>query len=172
MRADRARLSAVLVAALIVVALVAAFELGLVPLGGGPPSSTSCPGCAQQTTVVDVIMPYLGTGANASNPNRVINMTQGSVRTFEVDVYPTSALSVELGFNSIPVSSGTSSGGVPSAVFQPPSVSIEANGKGTTEMTVTVPAAAAPGAYDTVVSATNQINGSQVWGLYFEIDVR
>lgn len=169
-------LSAAVAAALIVVALAAAFELGVVPLGGRHPSSTTCMGCGQQETVVDVIMPYFGTAGNTTNPDRVVNMTQGSSRTLEVDVYPTSGLGFVLGFSSLLVTQapGTGSQGSTaqlSAFFQPSSLTVGANAKGVAFMTVTVPATAIRGTYDAVVSATNQGNSSQVWGLYFEIDV-
>lgn len=159
------------------VAVVASLGLGVFPLGRVPTTSTTmCAGCGTDLTVVDVIMPYIGTADNVTNPNRVVNMTQGAAKTFEVDVYPTAPLSFVLSFNAFLVGTpagqaGSGAGESPTATFQPTTLSVAANAKGVTSMTVVVPAAAAKGVYDAVVTATNAGNSSQGWGLYFEIQV-
>jgi hypothetical protein len=160
--------------AVLVLALLASFELGYIPVGQGR-TSTTCPGCNQQEPVVDVIMPVLGNAANATNPNFVVNMTAGETRAFEVDLYPTVTLNFSMGFRAILASytaGGTKGdGGLPNATFRPDSLYVTFNEKGVSTMTVTVPGNAAPGSYDAIVSATNVDDSAQVWGLYFEIQV-
>lgn len=164
--------------AVAVVAIAASVEFGSLPAGGGlTRSATSvCSSCFQQEPVVDIVMPALGSSGNISNPNRVVNMTLQETKTFQVDIYPTVGLGFDMAFRSLLVSPapGTSPGGQEAnliAVFQPSSLSVGANAKGVTELTVSVPGNATRGTYDVVVSATNQGNSSQVWGLYFEVSV-
>ena len=162
--------------AVLLVALIASVQAGYWPRGGGgvPTRTTSCRTCFQGEPVVDVVMPLLGTSGNSTNPNRVINLSLGETKTFEVDIYPTVGLSFEMSFRSVLVSrssAGSSSGAGANitAAFQPPTLTLGANEKGSTFMTISVPAGAAKGAYDAVVSATSRSNSSDVWGLYFEI---
>jgi hypothetical protein len=160
----------VLAVAVVVVAVLAvggSLELLYHPWGGGQTSATACPGCFSEP-VVDIIMPALGSSGNFTNPNRVVNMTVGETKTFEVDIYPTVPVSFTMGFSIISVSGGTSA---ITATFQPSSLQLAANAKGTTYMTVRVPGTAAKGVYDAVVSASSVSNSSEVWGLYFEIEV-
>lgn len=161
---------AAVVVAVAIVAAGAVVELGALPVGGNRSQMTT------SLPIVDVVMPLLGTSGNLTNPNRVVNMSLGETQTFEVDVYPTVGLVFEMSFRSLLVSgsSGAPSGGQAqnlTATFQPASLSVGANGKGVTEMSITVPANAAQGTYDVVVSATSQGDPSQVWGLYFEVSV-
>lgn len=154
------------------IALVLSVQLGAIPLGGTAlGTSTTCTGCTQQP-VVDVIMPLLGSSGNTSNPNRQVNLTVGSTAYFEVDVYPTEGLNFSMGFRAVMVAapSGTSGGsGEMIATFSPPTLSVGANEKGATLMTVVAPGSAARGTYDVVVSVTDESNSSNVWGLYFQI---
>lgn len=168
--AGKERKAALAVVAVAAVALLAAFELGYLPVRGGA-SSTTCASCGFEEPVVDVIMPAIGSSGNASNPNRTVNMTLGSSQAFEVDVYPTIPLNFTMSFSAVLMSASGGSSEVPSASFVPGSVDVAANGKGVTTMTIVVPSSAAAGSYDAVVSALNIDNNSQVWGLYFQLQV-
>lgn len=167
---------AALVVAVTALALFAAFQAGVWPSRGGEGtgSTTACGTCFQAEPVVDIVMPALGTSGNFSNPNRIVNVSVGESRTFEVDLYPTAALTFDMSFGSYQISAGTEgstsgSGADITASFQPSTLNIGANQKGVTYMTITVPTGVAKGTYDGVASATNHSNSSEVWGLYFEI---
>ncbi|HKT21499.1 MAG TPA: hypothetical protein VJR06_02580 [Nitrososphaerales archaeon] len=163
---------AVVVALVAVFVVAASFEIGILPPGGRMTTTTTCTTCYPEP-VVDVVMPALGNSGNFTNPNRQINMTAGEAKTYEVDVYPTAPLGFSMSFNTVIAPGPGSQSGGPwiAASFVPQSMTVGANSKGSTMMTLTVDQSAARGTYDVVVSATNQSNGTQVWGLYFEISV-
>ena len=161
--------------AIAAVVLVAILQAAVWPTGeSGRTGTTACETCSQVALVVDVVMPVLGTSGNLTNPNRVVNLSLGETKTFEVDVYPTAGLDFVMSFRSVLISGGSGgqssgSGANITAYFQPSTLNVVANEKGATSMTVSVPQGAERGTYDAVVSATNRSNSSQVWGLYFEI---
>jgi hypothetical protein len=163
--------AAVAAAAVVALALVASFELGFFPSPHGSSTTTVCSSCNFQEPVVDVIMPAIGSSGNYSNPNRVVNLTLGGSETFEVDIYPTVGISVMMLFSSVLTSITAQGSGNITATFQPSTLAVGANSKGVTMMTVSVPASAAEGTYDGVVSAQSQGNSSEVWGLYFQLVV-
>lgn len=162
----------VLAAAMVAFALVASFELGFLPAGQGRTSSTPCMNCGFKEPVVDLIMPAIGSSGNSSNPDRSINMSLGASKSFEVDLYPTLAVNFSMDF-AVLVSpgGGSSTAYSPSATFQPQTLEVGANAKGATTMTISVPNSAEGGTYYVVVSALNVDNSSQVWGLYFQLQV-
>ena len=165
------RVAVIAVAALGLLALAASVEMGLLPVGGGG-SARVCSTCFSQEPVVDVIMPALGASGNFSS-DRVINMTAGETRTFEVDVYPTIPLTCTMSLGTVlaPDAASQAPGSGVGATFAPTSLTVATNGRGTTLMTLSVAQSAARGTYDMVVTATDASNSSEVWGLYFEISV-
>lgn len=161
--------SAALALAIIVVAVVV---LGL-PTGGN--NGTTCSKCFQTEPIVDIISPSLGNATRSVNENRTIDVQAGTSSVIEIDVYPTIAVNVTLGFTSVlanPSGTATSPGLLPGAAYQPTSLSIAENGKGVSMMTITVPATAVKGTYDSVVTAVNDQNTSEYWGLYFQLVVQ
>ena len=164
--------AALAVIAIIAVAILSSGALSPTPKGtqGG---STTCTDCFIQEPVVDIIMPALGSLGNSSNPNRVVAMTAGTSRTFEVDIYPTIGTNFTMGFSALLIAAAGASPPVGSvtASFQPTHLELGPNQKGVTLMTVVVPNSTSTGSYDAVVSATDLANGSYVWGLYFQIVV-
>jgi hypothetical protein len=169
---------AFVVVVLAAIALSGAFELGVFNGGAGGigvRSTTSCPQCFQTEPILDIVMPVLGNSSSPINPSLTINMTAGSTKSFEVDLYPTFDVMVTMGFTAIPVS--TSGGGPqsnasqPSATFLPSNLSLKSNGEGRTYLSLTVPRSAAPGTYSTVISAVDSRNSSNFWGLYFQLRV-
>lgn len=165
---NKLAVAAVCVAA-ILLGTAAALGAGLFQTG----SSSTCASCSR-APVVDIVMPSLGTSGNFTNPNRAVNMTQGESKVFEVDIYPTVELGFEMSFRSVLVSASGGQAALSepiTATFLPSALSVGANEKGSTLVTVTVPGGAAKGTYDAVVSATDQSDSSEVWGLYFEIVV-
>jgi hypothetical protein len=158
-------------AAVSIIALAAAFELGVFAPGGR--TTTSCPQCFQTEPILDVVMPVLGNSTSPTNPNLTVNMTAGTTRSFEVDLYPTIDVNVTMGFSSFLVSASSggahASAGEPSARFLPGNLTLRANGKGTTYLSLTIPGDAEPGTYSSVVSAVDDTNSSNVWGIYFQL---
>ncbi|MDE1857913.1 MAG: hypothetical protein KGI26_02435 [Thaumarchaeota archaeon] len=154
-----------------VIAIGAALASGILPTLGGE-THTSCTSCTQGP-IVDVIMPALGSSGNFSNASRMVNMSAGESKAFEVDVYPTAPMEFSMSFNVLlaPGPGAQTATSKIVAAFNPQNVTAGTNAKGTTLLTLTVSPTAPGGTYDVVVSAANQSNSSQVWGLYFEISV-
>lgn len=154
-----------------VIAIGAAVASGFLPTAGGG-VHTSCTSCTQGP-IVDVIMPALGSSGNFSNANRTVNMSAGGSKALEVDVYPTVQMEFSMSFDVLLSPGSGAQTGTPkiAAAFNPQNVTAGANEKGTTLLTLTVSPSAPAGTYDVVVSAANQSNSSQVWGLYFEVSV-
>jgi hypothetical protein len=159
------------VAALVIVAgVIVATSL---PGGNGSPTCTKCFGTEP---IVDIVSPVLGNATSSVNQNRTLDVQAGKSAVLEIDVYPTIPVNVTLEFSSVLVysTSGTTSGSgaLPSALFQPNTLSIKQNSKGVSSLTITVPELATRGTYDTVVSAVNNQNSTEVWGLYFQLVVK
>jgi hypothetical protein len=172
-------IAAVVVVAVVVISLAASAELGLLPAIPGDRNgngTTSCASCSHGELIVDILMPAVGP-PGGSNPNRWVNLTVGSSGMFEVDVYPTSAVTLSMSFSSFFLSapagdaSATSGGGRPEASFQPGTLSLGANKMGVTYLQLTVPYGTERGTYGAVVSASDVSNDSEVWGLYFQLGV-
>lgn len=160
-------------AALAVVIAAAAIGFWVIPLSRGTTSTTTCPQCFRQEPIVDILSPVLGNSTSTSNQNRTIEMQAGTSNVFEIDVYPTFGVNMTMGFRSVLVySTSGGAGALPSASFQPMYLSLSANTKGVTYLTLQVPQSAAKGTYDSVVLATNNSDNSEVWGLYFQVVVK
>jgi hypothetical protein len=174
------KFAAIAIAVVALAAVVASAELNAWPFGQGgsgcPRGGSQAP-CFYEEPVVDVIMPAVGSSGNTTNPNRVLNVTAGSDLTLEVEVYPTVALNASMSFSSYLVSvsgdgsSGMPGGDLPSATFQPSTLTIPAYGHGVTQMLLAVPAGTEPGTYAAVVTATDASNSTQSWGLFFQLEV-
>ena len=169
--------SKVLTAAALVAAaaVVVAGAFTLTASFGGHGTSTCAP-CFQTEPIIDIVSPALGNATSSVNQNRTFDLQAGTSAVLEIDVYPTISVNLTLEFSTVLVypSSGTtaSSGALPRAVFQPGTLSISPNSKGISSMTITAPQLATKGTYDSVVSAVNDQNATEVWGLYFQLVVR
>jgi hypothetical protein len=154
--------------------IVAAVVLVSAPLVGS--NTPTCTQCFQTEPIVDIVSPSLGNATSSVNQNRTIDMQAGTSAVLEIDVYPTISVNLTLEFGTVLAYStaGTSSstGVLPTALFQPSTLTIGSNSKGASSMTVTVPQLATKGTYDSVVSAVNLQNSSEVWGLYFQLVVK
>lgn len=160
-------------AAGIAIIIAAAAAVILIPPSKGSPST--CAQCFQTEPIVDVVSPSLGNAGSSVNPNRIINMSAGSSRVLEIDVYPTIAVNVSLGFTTLLAyasNASSGSGALPSVSYNPETLQMGVNAKGVSYATIAVPAQAAKGTYDSVFTVTNVANSSETWGLYFQLVVQ
>lgn len=172
-----AKVTAAVTVVLVVLAFAVSAQFRLLPTGDGTNGggTTTCPTCSNGEQIVDILMAVLGDSTSSQNQNRTISMQAGTSGIFEVDVYPTANADLTMQFRATFVystSGSTTSGAIPTASFQPADLSIAANAKGVTYMTLVVPESALKGTYAAVVSAVDDTNSSNVWGLYFQLVVK
>lgn len=159
----------VIVVLAVIVTSVAVFDL---VSSGSNQSTTSLPFVEQP--VVDVILPSLFRAQGSGNDNIPLNVTHGQVVTLVVDVYSTVNLNFEMKYDVLTGPTSNSSTDFNSVVvgsFTPETLSIQADGKGTANLTLTFSASAYAGQYNMVVSAVNLENASQFWGDFFQVNV-
>lgn len=157
----------------VIAASVAVYDLLTPPTSGQ--NTTSLPFVEQP--VVDVIVPSLFRQQGSNNGNVPLNVTQGENVSMIVNVYTTVSLALEMDFKVIsggPSQSNTSSitqSTLITPAFDPDVLNISGAGQGTCNLTLHFSEAVNVGAYNSVISATNIDNSSQVWGAIVEINV-
>lgn len=165
---------------IIIVLGVAATAIAVYDLLSPPRSNqtTSLPFVEQP--VVDVIVPSLYRNQGSNNVNSPINVTAGQTLTFVVDIYTSVSLNLTMEFKLFSpfgqsTNSSLSTTSVVSTVrayFSPTELTIQGAGKGSTNLTLGFSSSALPGNYNSVISAVNLNNSSQVWGDVVQVSIR
>lgn len=157
----------------VIAASIAVYDLLTPPTSGQ--QTTSLPFVEQP--VVDVIVPSLFRQQGSNNGNVPLNVTQGETVSMIVNVYTSVSLALKMDFEvlsggpSQSNNSSTTESILITPAFNPDVLNISGAGQGTCNLTLHFSAAVNIGDYNSVISATNINNSSQVWGAIVEINI-
>lgn len=172
------RVESIAIGVIIILGVIAA-SIAVYDLMTPPKSNlqtTSLPFVNQ--SVVDVIVPSLYRQQGSNSGNVPLNATQGETVSMVVNVYTTVSLTLKMTFDVISgglnqTNAGTiaQSSSMVSATFDPDVLTISGAGQGTCNLTLHFSPVANLGDYNSVVSAVNVNDPSQVWGAVVQINI-
>ncbi len=166
----------------VVLAIIAATIAALSLLWGPRPQNPATANSFIGEPVVDIIIPSLFRTTSTGGINAPLNASGGQSLALTIQLFPTTNLNVSMQFRYFVLggladnssSSGTqnfSSSQFLSAKFNPPALSIIAGKTANTTMQLTITKNAIQGKYNSVVSAVNMQNSSQIWGVIIPINL-
>jgi hypothetical protein len=171
-RERRAALIAVLLA--IVAAAIAGVNLLL--SSSTPKVNTSNSFIAQP--VLDIIVPSLFHESSTGGVNAPLNASRGQTLSLTVQLFPTTNLNVSMQFryfilngSATQTSSSKENPEYLSAVFYPSETKLTAGRTTNVTMQLVVSSSATIGQYNSVLSAENVQNSSQIWGVIMQVNV-
>ena len=161
-------------------AIIAATIAGLTLLGSQGHQTQTESNSFIEEPVVDILIPALFRETSTGGINAPLNVSRGQSVSLTVQLYPTTSLNVSMlfryfilgGLNNNQTSTNQNSSQYLSAKFDPQILTIEAGKTVNTTMRLEISQAATKGQYNSVVSAVNLQNSSQIWGVIIQINIQ
>ena len=162
----------------VILAILAAGIAGATLLSS-PPSQTATNSFIGEP-VLDIIIPSLFHQTSTGGINSPLNASAGQTLSLTVQLFPTTSLNVSMQFryfvlnssNSATVSSSqNATSDYIMSTFHPQETTITASKTSNVTMQLAISQSAVRGQYNSVVSAVNLQNSSQVWGVIVQIDI-
>jgi hypothetical protein len=165
----------------VLLAIVAAAIAGANLYFNGNASNQTTPNSFIIQPVLDIIIPSLFHESSTGGVNAPLNVSAGQSLSLSVQLFPITDLNVSMQFRYFALnenstvsfsSSNINQSGQPlAATFTPSSVKLGAEHAVNLTMQLAISPDAMIGRYNTVISATNLQNSSQVWGVIVQINI-